>query len=170
MCYVLRGKFAQFGFTLIELLVVIAIIGTLSALLLPNFMSARQKARDSNRKSDIRQIQKALELYKLDQVTPAYPDSTSNALYTVGYCMYSGGAGAGATCAAGANIYMSKIPGDPQSQTTPTPYFYSRNANLIDYTLCACLENTADPDAKACAGNCSGFSCSSTKCYVATQP
>jgi general secretion pathway protein G len=57
------------GFTLIELLVVIAIIGMLSALLVPNFMGARERARDAQRKSDLKQIQKALEMYRQDQTS-----------------------------------------------------------------------------------------------------
>src|SRR5581483_9652389 len=51
------------GFTLIELLVVIAIIGILSAIILPNFGTARAKARDGRRVSDISQIKLGLELY-----------------------------------------------------------------------------------------------------------
>lgn len=51
------------GFTLIELLVVIAIIGILSSVVLASLSSARTKARDVRRVSDIRQIQVALELY-----------------------------------------------------------------------------------------------------------
>ncbi|MDP2672104.1 MAG: type II secretion system protein, partial [Candidatus Daviesbacteria bacterium] len=50
------------GFTLIELLVAIAIIGILSSFLLSNFVGVRQRARDGVRKSDLRQIQSALEL------------------------------------------------------------------------------------------------------------
>ena len=65
----------QRGFTLIELLVVVAIIGALSSIMLPNFMAARERARDSQRKSDLKQLQKSLELYKLDQALPAYPAS-----------------------------------------------------------------------------------------------
>ncbi len=50
-------------FTLIELLVVIAIIGMLSALLLPNFMGAREMSLViQQRKSDLKQIQKAFEM------------------------------------------------------------------------------------------------------------
>ncbi len=51
------------AFTLIELLVVIAIIGLLSLVVSASINSARVKARDARRLSDIRQIQNALELY-----------------------------------------------------------------------------------------------------------
>jgi len=51
------------GFTLIELLVVIAIIGVLSIIVISSLNTARDKGRDIRRKSDLRQIQTALEMY-----------------------------------------------------------------------------------------------------------
>jgi len=54
------------GFTLIELLVVIAIIGLLSSVILASLSSARMKARDAKRLSDMRQVMIALELYYSD--------------------------------------------------------------------------------------------------------
>ncbi|MBU6431462.1 type II secretion system GspH family protein [Patescibacteria group bacterium] len=51
------------GFTLIELLVVIAIIGILSSVVLASLNTARTKARDAKRISEVRQIQTALALY-----------------------------------------------------------------------------------------------------------
>src|SRR5438034_6926778 len=61
-------EIASSGFTLIELLVVISVIGILAAglLLLINPFAQFQKARDAQRKSDLGQIQKALELYSQD--------------------------------------------------------------------------------------------------------
>jgi len=51
------------AFTLIELLVVIAIIGVLAAVVLASLNSARVKAQDAQRLSDLKQIQTALEMY-----------------------------------------------------------------------------------------------------------
>lgn len=51
------------GFTLIELLVVIAIIGILSSVVLASLNTARTKAKDAKRLSDMKQIQLALEFY-----------------------------------------------------------------------------------------------------------
>jgi type II secretion system protein G len=54
------------GFTLIELLIVIAIIGILSGIVLAVVSLAREKARDSERLTDMRQIRTALEFYYQD--------------------------------------------------------------------------------------------------------
>ncbi|QQR82870.1 type II secretion system protein [Candidatus Campbellbacteria bacterium] len=73
-------KFTR-GFTLIELLVVIAIIGILSSVVLASLNSAREKARDAKRISDIKQIQLALELYA-DSHAGLYPAATSSLVTT----------------------------------------------------------------------------------------
>lgn len=66
------------GFTLIELLVVIAIIGLLSSVVLASLNTARARARDAQRISNVKQIQTALELYYSD--TGSYPTSPDNAV------------------------------------------------------------------------------------------
>lgn len=113
------------GFTLIELLIVIAIIGILASLLMVNFIGIRQKARDSQRKSDLRQIQSALELYRADQ--GRYPDSP---LPTCGSSLTGGSP---------PTTYMQKVPCDSLS-TAPYQYSFSGTA----YCLRVCLENTND--------------------------
>src|SRR3990167_9460895 len=64
------------GFTLIELLVVIAIVGLMSGFLVANFIGIKQRARDGQRKSDLRQIQAALELYRSDNAS--YPKEVAD--------------------------------------------------------------------------------------------
>lgn len=115
------------GFTLIELLVVIAIIGILSTLLMSNFIGVRQRARDAQRKSDVRQIQSALELYRAD--VGSYPSNSGLA-----------NCGSSAQIKNGSSIYMQIIPCDP---STGVKYTYNTNDNNT-YTLIACLENSSD--------------------------
>lgn len=64
-------KASHRGFTLIELLVVIAIIALLSSVVLSALNTARAKSRDAMRISELREIQKALETYYLQN--NAYP-------------------------------------------------------------------------------------------------
>ena len=54
------------GFTLIELLVVIAIIGLLSSVVLASLNSARDKATAAKVVSEMKALQSAIELYRLD--------------------------------------------------------------------------------------------------------
>jgi type IV pilus assembly protein PilA len=54
------------GFTLIELLVVILIIGILAAIAIPAFLNQRNKAYDSQAKSNIKTAQLAEETYSTD--------------------------------------------------------------------------------------------------------
>lgn len=75
------------GFTLIELLVVIAIIGILASVVLSSLNDARASARDTTRIQTIKQVQTALEMYRLS--TGDYPiwqgsDTRQNSCFSNG--------------------------------------------------------------------------------------
>lgn len=59
-------RFNDKGFTLIELLVVITIIGILASIALPNYIKAKDKAREAEVKANVHSIQIALERYAVD--------------------------------------------------------------------------------------------------------
>lgn len=111
------------GFTLIELLIVVAIIGIFAALLMANFIGIRQRARDAQRKSDLRQIQSALELYRSD---------------IGGYPLTFPSCGNPFTSVDGNSTYMQKVPCDSLGEA----YQYSGSSTV--YCLRTCLENASD--------------------------
>ena len=127
------------GFTLIELLVVISIIGILAALATVSFSSTQKQARDTQRKSDLKQYQGALESYANmhNGMYPAYPSLGVN---IDNFCDWLGITG---TC-----------PNDPKYATDPTNYSqygYQTDGTTSDasptatqFILWAKLENTSD--------------------------
>ncbi len=64
---------SQRGFTLIEIMVVVVILAVLGALVVPKILENVDKARVTRAQSDIRAIQTALDLYRLDNFK--YPTS-----------------------------------------------------------------------------------------------
>ncbi|MDO8620791.1 MAG: prepilin-type N-terminal cleavage/methylation domain-containing protein [Candidatus Levybacteria bacterium] len=133
MTTILNFKFqisnSKRGFTLIELLIVVSIIGVLATLLMTNFIGIRQRARDAQRKGDLKQIQSSLELYRADQ--GSYPASP---LAACGVSKLEGG-----------NppvTYMQKIPCDPLN-VAPYAYTYLLNGDGT-YSIHSCLENVSD--------------------------
>jgi general secretion pathway protein G len=56
----------QQGFTLLEIMVVVVIIGLLAAAVVPRFMGQVDTAQINRARQDIRQIETALNLYRLD--------------------------------------------------------------------------------------------------------
>jgi len=109
-----RSNSVQEGFTLIELLVVIAIIGMLSSVVLASLNTARAKARDARRFSDLRQLQIATELYNND--TGHYPQEIGESANGI----IGEGAGVDTLLAP----YMSAIPNDPLGPGNGTYFYY----------------------------------------------
>ena len=139
------------GFTLIELLLVLAIIGVLTSLLLANLIGARSRARDAQRKSDLSQIQSALELYRADaSVYPALPNCGQQLLSTDQ-----------------STVYMQKIPCDP---LTKNNYIYAVTGGGSGYTLTACFENGNDAAIDTKNGKPNNSACTGTYSYTVTNP
>lgn len=61
------------GFTLIEIMVVIVILGVLGALVVPNVLGRTGEARMKAAQVDLRAIESALDLYRMDNFV--YPSS-----------------------------------------------------------------------------------------------
>jgi len=108
------------GFTMIEILVVVAIIGILTTLAIISYTGAQRQARDTQRKSDIKQYQMALESYS----------AKNNGTYPV-----SAGGSVKDLCDDG-TLEMTSCPSDPDDEEY---YYYASDG--VAYTLSAGLES-----------------------------
>jgi prepilin-type N-terminal cleavage/methylation domain-containing protein len=104
------------GFTLIELLVVVAIIGILSSVVLASLNTARGKARDTVRLSDMHTLQTALALYMSNHGT--YPNA-QNGSGCSGWEATGGDATAGASFIS-ALVTDGDLPSDGIKDPTPS--------------------------------------------------
>ena len=129
----------QKGFTLIELVIVVGILSILSigALAVLDPASQFQKANDIRRKSDLSQIQKALEIYYDDN--GRYPSHFAAADYRI-----KGLDGIVINWGSSWQPYMDILPKDPKSSKS---YVYYAVSDGQSYFLYASLDRGTDPGA-----------------------
>lgn len=122
----------QKGFTLIELLIVIAIIGILATISITSLNTARIKARDVCRISDLRQVALALEMYYSDNTNVGYPGASGSNQW--------GDETWGMVKVLQDSKYFSVAPSDPGTGS----YEYWVTSDNQEYILRAVLENNND--------------------------
>ena len=137
----------QKGFTLIEIMVVIAIVGVLTTIVAGNFTTTQLKARDTQRKNDLSQLQRALESYVNDH--GSYPPSSAGEL--------SGYSWGGDFSDSNGNVYMIKLPNDPKAPTIQYLYETNITGGNTKYHIYSYLENDKDETIASYSGKICGI-------------
>ena len=75
------GRKLSKAFTLIEILIVVIILGILAAIVIPQFSSASNQARESTLKDCLRYLREQIGIYKMqhNDVPPGYPSGNQSA-------------------------------------------------------------------------------------------
>lgn len=136
-------KNKQQGFTIVELLIVIVVIGILAALVITTFTGIQQKARNTERQTDIKAIHGQVEAYYAQNGKyPTLSDMNTNAWRTSNMKGLDNeairdpkGAGAGA----------------PTSDTAPYQLAAAAAGNVYSYDVKASDDTACDNSAKDCA-------------------
>ena len=115
------------GFTIVELLIVIVVIGILAALVIIQFTNIQARARDTERKSDMRSIQSKLaEYYALNG---RYPTALSDSSLALPADSCKGPSGTG-TCAAPDYTYKAFL----TATAVPADTYAASNSATADGT------------------------------------
>ena len=139
-------KNKQSGFTIVELLIVIVVIGILAGLVITTFSGIQQKARDTERETDIKALHGQLEAFWAQKgYYPSLTDmnTASNAFVTANLKGLDLGAlkdpkGASTALAAGAaaNVYSYVV------KTAAAATCEADDTTCSNYVLTATLEGT----------------------------
>jgi general secretion pathway protein G len=120
----LRRPRRQDGFTLIEIMVVVVILGILAALVAPNVIGRIGDAQTNAAKADIRAIESAMKLYRMDNFRYPTTDQGIEALVQRPADAKNWPTGG----------YLDKLPKDPWGE----PYRYlspGQNGEIDIFTL-----------------------------------
>ncbi|NNC66253.1 MAG: type II secretion system major pseudopilin GspG [Gammaproteobacteria bacterium] len=109
------------GFTLIEIMVVVVIIGLLAAIVAPNLIGNIDRAAVTRARADIRTIDNALNLYRLDNFRYPSTDEGLEALVT----------NPGEASAPNWKQYLRSVPTDPWNNE----YQYASPGRQGDYEV-----------------------------------
>ena len=118
----LQGAKKASGFTLIEVMVVVIILGILAAIVVPRVMDRPDDARITKAKQDIRALESALNLYKLDNFVYPTTDQGLDALVAKP---------AGTPEPKNWKRYMDRLPKDPWGE----PYQYLSPGSKSDIDI-----------------------------------
>lgn len=157
------NKVGNFGFTLVELLIVIAIMSILTSITVAQFVTAKKKANDVSRKSDLNGISKALQMYFTDYgVMPDMSDPLGGQIM-LGLTVIDWGS----DFIDGSYVYMKPLPRENSYPKLPA-YCYKTDLSKKKYAIFAQLENTTD---KECDGH--SYDCgnqSKKYCFAYVSP
>ena len=97
------------AFTLVKVLIVVAILGILAAIVVPQFQSHSQEAKEAAAKDNLRILRNAIELYATqhNDVPPGYTDDNPNNIFVTALNFYNQIVFEG--------HYLSKMPENPLS-------------------------------------------------------
>ncbi len=116
------------GFTLIEIMVVVVILGILAAIVVPKLLDRPDQAKVTKAKVDMKGLEEALGMFKLDNGFFPSTDQGLQALVTIPDTgripqKYADGG------------YLKKVPLDPwnNSYVYLSPGLHSKNFDLISY-------------------------------------
>lgn len=138
MMFKIKSKKVRYSaFTLIELLVVISVIGILAGLVMPSFTSSQKQAKDTERKSDLRQYSSSIESFA-SKNGGLFPARTSSS-------------GVNASTTLCSDLGLTSCPEDPKNSSDSTfVYKYQSDGAVSDgsasatkYVLWAKLENVS---------------------------
>lgn len=121
------------GFTLIELIMVMGVVSVIIGFFVATYPASQKRARDTQRKSDLKQYQTALESYA-NKNNGIYPVETSSIQ-----------ADSNNFCVTDLGFSSGDCPPDPKDSVincsgTICRYFYQSNGTGTEYVLFATLE------------------------------
>jgi type II secretion system protein G len=152
-------KIKKNAFTLIELLVVMAIIAILATIISNSFVNSQIRSRDSLRKSELKSLAGALEMYYADN--GVFPETT-----VIQGLVNNGSEFADSSNPSNKIIYMKKVPSEERMEQI----LYETSSNKKAFRLYSNLENDEDGDCTSMSiCNNLGYEISSGCCYMFTS-